>query len=300
MHRPWVTPVELLALGAIWGGAFLFMRIAAPEIGAAPLALIRLVLGALVLAPFVWRARQVVLTREHWIPLLGISILNSALPFALFAWAARYSPAGVIAIANSTTSLFAALIAFVFLRERIGVVRAVALLAGFAGVIVLAGGRAAGMNVTEGALAGSLAAASYATSAVLIRQHFASLPPVPVAGATLLAGMIVMLPVGLPLWPDGGVSAAAWWSAVVLGVLCTGVGYGIFFRLIQRVGASRAVTVTYLVPVFAVFWGWWILEEPVTARMAIAAALILGAVALSQRRTDPAPTATGSSTASLG
>jgi len=290
MSQRWITPAELLALGAIWGAAFLFMRIAAPEIGAMPLALIRLGLGGLVLAPFVWRERQKVLEREHWGRLLAISVLNSALPFALFAWAARYSPAGVIAIANSTTSLFAALIAFVFFREPVGAVRAIALLAGFAGVVVLAGGRAAGMNVTEGAIAGTLAASSYAISATLIRKHFASLPPVPVAGATLLVGAIVMLPVGLALWPDHPVSTPAWLSALALGVLCTGVAYGIFFRLIQRVGASRAVTVTYLVPVFAVFWGWWILGEPITTRMAIAAALILGAVALSHRRTGGANT----------
>jgi drug/metabolite transporter (DMT)-like permease len=288
MPRRWVTPAELLALGAIWGAAFLFMRIASPEIGAMPLALIRLALGGLVLAPFVWRARAEVLKREYWGQLLGISVLNSALPFAVFAWAAQYSPAGVIAIANSTTSLFAALIALVFFREKIGTVRAIALFAGFAGVVVLAGGRAAGLNVIEGAIAGTLAAASYAVSAILIRKHFASLPPVPVAGATLLVGAIVMSPLSLPLWPEHTVSTPAWLSALALGVLCTGVAYGIFFRLIQRVGAPRAVTVTYLVPVFAVFWGWWILNEPITPRMAVAATLILGAVALSHRRAGAA------------
>jgi drug/metabolite transporter (DMT)-like permease len=283
MPQRWITPAELLALGAIWGAAFLFMRIASPEIGAIPLALIRLGLGGLVLAPFAWRARDQLFSREYRVPLLGIAVLNSALPFALFAWAAKYSPAGVIAIANSTTSLFAALIAFLFLRERIGAVRTVALLAGFAGVIVLAGGRAAGMNVIEGAIAGTLAAASYAVSAILIRKHFAALPPVPVAGATLIIGAVVTVPVAAPFWPEHAVSTPAWLCAIALGVLCTGFAYGIFFRLIQRVGASRAVTVTYLVPVFAVGWGWWILGEPVTTRMAIAAVLILGAVALSQR-----------------
>ena len=117
----------------------------------------------------------------------------------------------------------------------------------------------------------------------LVPRWFAGLPPVAVAAATLLCGALMALPFAVASWPEVPVSGAAWGSAIAVGVLSTGWAYAMFYRLIQRVGAARAVTVTYLVPLMAVAWAWSLLGEALTWPMAVACALILGSVAVSQR-----------------
>jgi drug/metabolite transporter (DMT)-like permease len=279
----WLTPVELTALGAIWGASFLFMRVAAKDFGALALVEVRLALGALVLLPLLWRARAQ-FTTSHWLKLTGIAAINSAIPFALFAWAAQRAPAGVGAIANSTAVMFTALVAFVLYGERINTRRATGLLAGFVGVVVLASGRTAGESVWSAALAGTFAALLYGIGANLIRRHMAGLPAGAVAAATLVCASVLLAPFAIAHWPEKSLSAPVWASAILLGVLCTGVAYLIYYRLIYRIGAPRAATVTYLVPLFGVVWAWIVLGEPLTMTMAIAGALILGGVALNQQR----------------
>lgn len=281
--RDWLTPVELVVLGAIWGASFLFMRIAAADFGAFALVEIRLALGALVLLPFLWRARHR-FTAAHWWRLALIGSINSAIPFVLFAWAAARAPAGIGAICNAMAVPFAALVAFMFYGVRIGRLAAVGLLSGFVGVVVLAGGKVAGASIGEAVVAGTLAALLYGIAANLIRRHLADLPAAPVAAATLLCASLLIAPFAIATWPATPVPAVSWLSAVLLGMLCTGFAFVLFYRLIHRVGAPRAVTVTYLVPLFGVGWAWVILGEPLTLRMAIAGALILGGVALSQRK----------------
>lgn len=280
----WLTPLELVALGAIWGASFLFMRVAAGDFGAIALVEVRLLLGALVLLPFLWRARAQ-FTAMHWWKAAGIGLINSALPFVLFAWAAQRAPAGIGAICNATAVMFTALFAFALYGERINSRRVAGLIAGFIGVAVLASGKTAGGSVWQAALAGTFAASLYGISANLVRHHLAGLPPGAVAAATLVAASLLLSPFAMATWPSAPVPAASWASAVALGVLCTGAAYLLYYRLIYRIGAPRAATVTYLVPLFAVLWAWILLDEPLTATMAAAGALILGGVALSQQRT---------------
>jgi drug/metabolite transporter (DMT)-like permease len=280
--RAWLTPLELGVLGAIWGASFLFQRMSASDIGVLPLVQVRLTLGALVLLPFLWAARRKFPLRA-WPMLAVIGVVNSALPFVLFAWAAQRAPAGAIAITNSLAVLFTALVAFAFYGERIGGKRVAALFGGFAGVVVLASAKTAGADIGSAVLAGTAAAALYGIGANLVRTRLAGLPPAAVAAATLGVSAIFMLPFSLATWPTHAVPASSWGAAIVLGLVCTGVAYAIFYRLIQRVGAARAVTVTYLVPLFAVGWAWLVLGEALTVPMAIAGTLILGSVAVSQR-----------------
>lgn len=278
----WLTPLELGLLGAIWGASFMFMRVAAPEFGAAPLVELRLALGALVLLPMLWRARAQ-FPRALWPKLALIGAINSAVPFALFAWAAQRAPAGVGAITNAMAVLFTALVGFLFFGERIGVRRAGALLAGFAGVVVLASGKTAGASIGWAVVAGCSAAFLYGVGVHLVKRHLTGLPPMAVAAATLGTAALLMLPFALAQWPQHAVPGRAWFAAGMLGVVCTGIAYGLYYRLIKRVGPGRAVTVTYLVPLFAVGWAWALLDEPLTVPMAISGALILGSVAMSQR-----------------
>lgn len=280
--RDWRTPAELTFLGVVWGCSFLFMRVAAPAFGPYALVEIRLALGALVLLPFLWLARaRFPLRRWPW--LVTIGVLNSALPFLLFAWGAQRAPAAIGAICNAMTVLFTALIAFVFFGEKIGMRRAIALLIGFVGVLVLATSKAAGLSVGPAALAGALASLLYGIGYSLVKRQMSDLPPAASAAATLGSSALLLAPIAWLHWPATAVPVNAWGSAVALGVVCTGLAFLMYYRLIQRIGPARASTVTYLVPVFGALLAWVFLGESLTLSMLLAGALILGSVAFSQR-----------------
>jgi drug/metabolite transporter (DMT)-like permease len=283
----WLTPIELTLLGAIWGGSFLFMRIASADFGPFALVEVRLLLGALVLLPFLWRARAQ-FTPRLWLHLTWISAINSAIPFVLFAWGAERAPAGIGAITNATAVMFAALVAFIFYGEEIGSRRAIGLLGGFVGVAVLASSKFGGASVGPAALAGTGAAFLYGISVNVIRQHLQGIPAGAVAAATLTTASLLIMPMAIHTWPTNPIPSMSWASAVLLGVMCTGIAFTLYYRLISRVGGPRAATVTYLVPLFGVVWAWLILGEPLTAKMAVAGILILGGIALSQQRASKA------------
>jgi drug/metabolite transporter (DMT)-like permease len=281
--RDWRTATELLVLGAIWGGSFLFMRVAANDFGPFPLVVTRMLLGALVLSPFLWKARRAI-TPRHVGRLFIAGAISSAIPFSLFAWGAERAPAGIGAIANSMTVLFSALVAFAAFGEKIGVRKGVALLAGFAGVVVLASGRTAGDNVASAAMAGAAASLSYGIAGNYIKRYLADLPPVAVASGSLAAGALLVAPLAAYAWPAAPIPLHSWACAAALGVVCTGLAYAFYFRLIQRIGAPRAAVATYIVPIFGVAWAWIFLAEPLTSSMAIGGAIILGSVIFAQRR----------------
>ena len=283
IERDWRTPLELTVLGAIWGCSFLFMRVAVPSFGPYALVEVRLLLGALVLLPFLWQARAQFPARR-WLWLVPIGLINSAIPFVLFAWAAQRAPAAIGAICNAMTVLFAALIAFLFFGEKIGMRRAIALLVGFGGVVVLATAKVSGLSIGAAVIAGSLAALLYGLGVNLVKRHMTGLPPAASAGATLGSAALLMLPMALTHWPDAPIPAASWACAIALGVVCTGFAFLMFYRLIARIGPARASTVTYLVPMFGALFAWLFLGEPVTWAMVVAGALILGSVAASQKR----------------
>jgi drug/metabolite transporter (DMT)-like permease len=281
-ERTWQTPLELGLLGAIWGASFLFMRIAAKDFGATPLVEVRLALGALILLPFLWRDRAA-FTPKLWGKIAIISAINSATPFVLFAWAAQRAPAGIGAITNAMAVLFTALVGFLFFGEKIGTRRALALLTGFVGVIVLASGKTAGASVGWAAGAGATAAFLYGIGVNLVRRHLVGLPPAATSAITLICAAIWIAPFAIAQWPQHALATRDWAAAGALGVICTGAAFVMYYRLITRIGPARAVTVTYLVPLFGVLWAWLILGEPVTITMVTAGAMILGSVAISQR-----------------
>jgi drug/metabolite transporter (DMT)-like permease len=259
------------------------MRVAVPSFGPYALVEVRLLLGALVLLPFLWQARAQFPARR-WLWLVPIGLINSAIPFVLFAWAAQRAPAAIGAICNAMTVLFAALIAFLFFGEKIGMRRAIALLVGFGGVVVLATAKVSGLSIGAAVIAGSLAALLYGLGVNLVKRHMTGLPPAASAGATLGSAALLMLPMALTHWPDAPIPAVSWACAVALGVVCTGFAFLMFYRLIARIGPARASTVTYLVPMFGALFAWLFLGEPVTWAMVVAGALILGSVAASQKR----------------
>ena len=169
------TALELTLLGAIWGGSFLFMRVAASDFGPIPLVEARLGLGALILLPFLWQARAH-FTPGLWLRIAGIAAVNSVIPFALFAWGAERAPAGIGAITNAMTVMFTALVAYLLYGERIGARRWFGSCAGFVGVAILASGKTAGASVWPAALAGTAASLLYGFGINLVRRYLTGLP----------------------------------------------------------------------------------------------------------------------------
>jgi drug/metabolite transporter (DMT)-like permease len=259
------------------------MRVAAADFGAFALVDLRLALGALILLPFLWRERAR-FTPAVWLRVLGIASINTVLPFVLFAWGAERAPAGIGAITNAMTVMFAALVAFLFYGEHIGPRRWIGLLAGFVGVTILASGHIAGASVGAAALAGTAAALCYGLGINFVRHYLSGFPAAAIAAANLASGALLVAPFAIYTWPQHPVPPASWLSAVLLGVLCTGIAFVFYYRLIARIGAPRTATVTYLIPLFGVIWAWLLLGESVTLSMLLAGALILAGVGLSQQR----------------
>jgi drug/metabolite transporter (DMT)-like permease len=275
---------ELLLLGGIWGASFLFMRIAAGNFGPFALVAIRLSLGALVLLPFSWRALRGIDARL-WLRLTGVAVVNTAVPFLLFAWASQRAPAGIVAITNSTTVLFAAVFAWLLYGERIRGRRTLGLISGFVGVVVLASGKTGGASVWPAVCAGTAGGLLYGAGANLSGQYLIPrLPPAAIAAATLSCSALLVAPLAWWTWPTAPIPAASWFSAVCLGWACTGMAYLLYYRIMGRIGPAGVTTVTYLIPLFGVLWAWALLGEPLTLNVALAGALILGGVALGQRR----------------
>ncbi len=275
--------VQLVLLGAIWGASFLFLRIAVHDVGAIPLVTLRLALGSMLLLPFLWQHREK-FTLRRWPIMAFIGAINSGLPFLLFAWAAERAPAGVGAVANGLTALCAALVGFVFFGDKLTRWQSVALVTGFIGIVVLASGRMAGMSVGWASLAGALASLMYGFGVHLAKRHLQGLPSAALASVTLGSSALLTLPFAALTWPDHPVAMKSWLSALALGVVCTGIAFVMYYRLIERIGPVRTATVTYLIPPFGVAWAWLFLGEQATPTMIVACALILGSVALSQRR----------------
>ena len=165
-----------------------------------------------------------------------------------------------------------------------GARRASGLLLGFVGVIVLASGRTGGVSVWPAALAGAGAALLYGFGGNLLKRYLIGVPASAIASATSLSASVLVAPFAIATWPHQPIPLASWVSAALLGVVCTGLAYVLYYRLIHRIGAPRAATVTYIIPLFGVWWAWLILGEALTPTMAIGGALILSGVALSQSR----------------
>lgn len=274
--------VELLILAAIWGASFLFMRVAAPELGPVALMALRVGIAALLLVPAMVIRRSHPTLRGHLLHVLVVGAVNSAVPFCLLAYATLSMTAGLVSILNATSPLWGALVAHAWLKERLTRLRTLGLVVGFAGVAYLVWGRAsfqaggAGLAVVA-ALGATLA---YGIAASYTRRFLRAVDPLAVAAGSQLGATLLLVPAALALWPARPVSDGALGAVIALGVLCTAVAYVLYFRLIAHVGPARAIAVTFLIPPFAVAWGALVLGEPVTGRTLAGSAIVLAGTAL--------------------
>ena len=277
---------ELVGLAALWGASFLFMRWGAGDFGPVALSLVRVALAAAVLLPLVVWHGQWPRLRRHWRVIAFVGIVNSALPFMAFAHAATVISAGLSSIVNATAPLWGAAVAWLWLGERPSATRIAGLALGFSGVLWLLADKAALTGGPDGAQAavavlGCVAATlCYGISANVTRRHLGGVPALAVAAGSQAAATLVLLVPGVLIWPAATPGVRAWVAALALGLACTALAYLMYFRLIAQVGATRAMTVTFLIPLFAMLWGGLFLGETVTAVMVGACAVVLAGTAL--------------------
>ncbi len=279
--------MDFVLLAAIWGSSFMFMKQGALALGALPTAGLRVGIAALFLLPILLARGHGPALRQHWKLVFVVGVLNSAIPFACFTYALLTISTGLSSILNATVPLFGALIAWVWLKDRPERLRMVGLAVGFIGVAMLAWGKASfkpnasGNSSGWAVLAVLLACLCYGISASFTKRYMAGLPSLVSAGGSQLGATLALAPFAAWYWPQHPVPATAWLSVIALGVMCSGVAYILFFRLIERAGPARALSVTFAIPVFAVLYGVMLLGEVVTPWMLVCALVIVAGTALS-------------------
>ena len=275
----WQT--EFLVLAMIWGASFLFMRTAAIEFGALLTAGLRVGIAALFLLPLLLLRGQGPVLRAHWKPVFLIGVFNSALPFALYSFAVQHITTGLSSILNATVPLFGAMVAWVWLGDKPTLSRAMGLGIGFLGVLLLAAGEASfkpnasGIAPLWAVAACLLATLSYGVSANFAKRFIPHVPPLATATGSQMGATLALLVPSLLTIPSDSPSLQAWGALVVVGVVSTGVAYILYFRLIDQTGPARALTVTFLVPVFAIAYGVALLDEHITPWMIVCGLVIV-------------------------
>lgn len=254
----------LIVLGAIWGGSFLFIRVAVPEMGPLLLMLLRVGLAALVLLPFVIALGVIRELRAWWRPFLVIGLLNAAIPFSLIALAEVRLTASLAAILNSTTVLFAALVAAVWLGEPFTTRKVSGVILGIVGVAVLVGLDPIPLDGAVALSVGAmlLAAFFYAVSGTYIKKTFSGVRPLAMAAGQQTGAAAILLFPAVATMPAQVPSPTAGLSALALAWLCTAAAYLLYFRLMESVGPTSTLTVTFLAPGFGVLFGVLLLDEP--------------------------------------
>lgn len=278
--------IVLVVLAALWGGSFLFMRIASPAIGPLLLADVRVLIAGGALLVYAATFGQVPPFRARWKGYFVMGALNAALPFSLISAAELHLTAGLAAILNATTPLFAAIVSAVWLNEELTVRKMVGVLLGLAGVGVLVGWGPLELEplVVLSAGASLLAAVLYAFAGVYARINFIGEPPLALSIWQQMAAGILLFPMALPATaiahPNLYLTVEVGVSVIALALLSTSLAFLLYFRLIARVGPTKTLSATFLVPVFAVLWGVLLLRETVHAGTLLGMGTILLAVFL--------------------
>ncbi len=277
--------LRFLALAALFGGSFLFMRLAAPHFGALVTAELRVLIAGTVLAAYTLLTRRQMLTRQHWRGFLVVGTFNTGLPFALFSYAAIHIPTGYSAILNSLMPIWAAFFSAFMLGERLTWRVFAGVAVGIAGVATLVqlGPVVINRELLLAALACVAATASYGFAGSFTKKYLAGLPAHGAAANTMLFAAVVLAPFAVLNLPTTTPPPGAWLAVSALALFCSALAFFIYYQLIARIGATQISAVTFLLPAFGIFWGWLFLSEPVTLAMlggfmmvALAAGLVLG------------------------
>ena len=267
---------RLVTLAAIWGASFLFVRIATPVFGVLATADVRMLIAGGALAAYYAATGFDVQWRRWWRYYLAIGVLNSVLPFLLFGYAALDLTVGLLVVLNATSPMWGAVLSALILRERLSLGRIAGLVIGVAGVALVSGAEASDRWLAVAAGLGG--AFCYGLTGVVMRRWVSQASSKGMAAGSLLTGGLLLAPLLValpPSWPGLPVALAL----LALGLICGAVAYVLYFRLFADIGATGALTVTYLIPIFGFAWGALFLGEAITPTMLGGAlVVILGTV----------------------
>ncbi|WP_221075075.1 DMT family transporter [Agarivorans aestuarii] len=273
--------IRLLLLSAIWGSSFLFMRIAAPVLGPAMLIELRVGFAALFLLLVGYLLKKKLHLKQHWRHYFILGFFNSALPFLLLAYAAQTLSASLLSILNATAPIWGAIISALWLRQALPSKKVLGLVIGVVGVAILVGFDNASIEPgAKLAIAASIGAAVCYGIASSYAHSAKSVEPFANAHGGMWASTILVLPALLFFPVHETPSSNLLLSVVFLGVVCSGVAYLLYYRLISDVGASSALTVTFLIPIFGIFWGSMFLQESIGWSTVVGTLVILLGTAL--------------------
>ena len=253
----------LILLGAIWGSAFIFIKIAAPEFGAVPLVQARLIIASLIFVPILFRNKYLLLLKPIWRHSLLLAITNNAIPFTLFSLASFGSDSNMLAILNATTAFNTMIIAYFWLKEDVTLKQLIGLIMGFIGVIILVNPDASSTSLIS-AIFCLMGAACYSFSTVFIQKNSAKTNKLVLIGWSIIFSAFLMIPMTIIYMPESLPSTEAFLSVLWLGGVSTGLAFLGYVRLIEKIGAVKTSTVAYFLPIFGIIWGYIFLDEIIT------------------------------------
>jgi len=276
--------LRLLFLAAIWGGSFLFMQIAAPVLGSGWLVFGRVGIGALFLWAVVRYLHKEVKLRLHWKHFAMMAFFNSALPFFLYAEATLSLNTSQLSVLNATAPAWAYLIGVVIQTEKVNLFKMLGLVIGFLGVFLILDKGNFDFDIDyRGAVMALMATFCYGV-ATNYAKSMKQIDPYANAFGSMVFSSLMILPT-LPFFP---VKADPTWAVVgsmlALGILCSGVAYMLYFRVVNTMGATSALTVSYLIPMFGTLWGILILGETLTPHGILGAVVVLLGTAIVTRK----------------
>jgi len=281
-NKYWIL---ITILGAVWGSAFMFIKIATPELGPIALVNIRLAVAGLIFIPFLLKKKYLKHFRSNLKNILVLSIVNTALPFSLFAYASLESSSNMLSILNGTTAIMAVVISTIWLKVKLNLFQIIGVFVGLFGIVVLA--NPDNVYISTKATIFCLGAAfCYALSANYIQKFAYKTNTIVLIGWSLVLASIFLLPLTIFNLPSQFPSNNAIFSILWLGVISTGIAFLGYVRLIEKVGAVKTATVTYFIPVFGVIWGYVFLDEPITMQILIGMILILTGIIFTNKRYD--------------
>lgn len=277
--------ITFITLSFMWSLSFIFYRIGVPEFGSWAFASLRVIFAGLVMLAFILlNKKNRVGIREHWKLLALVGIFSAALPFMLFSFSARSVNAGVLAVLNASVPMISGLIASTFFKDKLYKKQVFGLFIGVIGVTILMseslfGGNGQGTDVVAGLLPmgyALLACVGYAVGANITRNYLDNVSPVAITAGSLIIASIMMLPVALYQFPYGkSISIKAWLSVICIGVFSTAIALIFMNQLIKNIGPTRATSITLVIPIFAIIFGYLLLGEALDTRAIIGSVVIL-------------------------
>ena len=269
--RYWVL---LTSLGALWGSAFMFIKVATPEFGPIALVNTRLMIASLIFLPILLRSKYIILLRPIWKHAFILSITNCIIPFTLFSYASFGANSNILAILNATTAFTTMIIAYFWLSENVSIKQLFGLLIGFTGILILVDPQSGESNLIS-SLSCLVAASFYSFSTVFIQKNSAKTNKLVLIGWSLVFSAVLMLPLTFFYMPSSIPSFEAIMSAVWLGAISTGFAFLGYVRLIEKVGAVKTSTVAYFLPIFGIIWGRIFLDEVISLTILFGCLIIL-------------------------